>query len=77
MKRLGDAEGDELDVVRERRLQPVDQALVERERDDEGRRDRAQRDEEARAELVEVLDERGLLAVAEAPRQPLQATAPS
>jgi hypothetical protein len=38
---------------------------VEGEADRERDRERAQRDDQAAAELVQVLDERGLLAVAE------------
>ena len=36
----------------------------------EGDRDRRERDDQSRAELAEVLDERGFLAVAKAPREP-------
>ena len=52
--------------------EPLDQPLLEVERDDERRREREQADHEACAQLAEVLDERGLLAVLEAPRQTLQ-----
>ena len=57
-----------MSVVRERAVQPVEDVAVEDVRDDERRHDRDQADEEAGAQLAEVLDERGLLAVAKAPR---------
>src|SRR5712691_9275481 len=48
---------------------------MEDEGDHETEAERAERDEDPGAQLVEVLDQRGLLAVAKAPRQPLHATA--
>ena len=56
-KRLGDAERDRLLVVGQRPRQPVDEVLVEDERDDEAGAERDQRDQSRRAKLVEVLDE--------------------
>ena len=53
----------ELAVVRERLHQPLDDLLVERERDRDPDREGEERDDQARAELVEVLDERDALAV--------------
>ena len=55
-------------LVRQRPVEPVDQPVVEYERDREADHERAEGDEDARAQFVEVLDERRLLAVAKAPR---------
>ena len=49
-------------------LEPADEMVVERVRDRETYDDRAELDEQPDAQLVEVLDERRLLAVAQAPR---------
>ena len=46
----------------------MQQMAVEHERDHEPERERTERHEDARAELIEVLDERRFLTVAEAPR---------
>jgi hypothetical protein len=46
----------------------VDEVVVERVRDAEGDRYRDERDDHPRAKLVQVLDERRLLAGAQAPR---------
>jgi hypothetical protein len=73
-ERLGDAEGDQLAAVgRQRPLEPADEVLVEDERHRRRDGERDQRDDDPVAELVEVLDERRLLAVAEAPRDPHRA----
>jgi hypothetical protein len=58
-----------LEPVRERPVQPVEQASVEGVRDRERDRDRRERDDQPCPQLAEVLDERGLLAVAKAPRE--------
>ena len=57
-------------LVGQRLRQRLDQRPWNDECDGEADRDRAERDQEPRPQLVEVLDERGLLAVAEAPREP-------
>ena len=57
-------------VLRERQLEPVDEPLVQDEADDAADHDRAQADEHPLAQLVEVLDERSLLTVVQAPRKP-------
>ena len=56
-------------IVGQRPVQPVEDVAVEDVRDDERGDDRDQADEDARPELAQVLDERGLLAVAKAPRE--------
>jgi hypothetical protein len=55
---------------RQRLLQPVNQPVMEDEGDRHADGERAQRDEDAGAQLIEVLDERRLLPVPEAPREP-------
>src|SRR5919106_2427686 len=62
---LRDAEGDRLLAV-ERGVQPADDRLVEPVAEREGRRERPERDEQAGAELAEMLDELHALSVAEA-----------
>src|SRR5919201_4487638 len=54
-------------------LEGVDQPVVERECDHEGKPDRDQRDDHPRPKLVEVLDQSRLLAVAKATGQSLHA----
>ena len=69
-ERLDRAEGRRLvEVVRERLVEPVEQPSMERVRDDEPCGEGADGDEQPRTQLAEVLDERGLLAVAKAPRE--------
>ena len=68
-ERLGHAQRDRLrDLVGQWTVEPVDQPVVEDERDREADGQRPERDEETRAELVEMLDERRLLAVAKTAR---------
>src|ERR687894_2438324 len=62
---LRDAEGDRLLAV-ERGVQPADDRLVEPVAEREARRERPERDEQAGAELAEMLDELHALSVAEA-----------
>src|SRR5262249_17595267 len=69
-ERLADRERRELPVPRRKdELQGVDQAPVEDERDDEAEEQRADAREQPLAQLLEVLDERRLLAVSEAARR--------
>ena len=69
-ERLGDAEGDQLPLVRRQgALEPADQVRVEGERDRGRDRERDEHDDDPRAELVEMLDQRRLFAVAKAPRE--------
>ena len=51
-------------------LEPVDQPRVQDEADDDPDRERADAHEHAVAQLVEMLDERGLLAMVQAARKP-------
>ena len=69
-ERLRDAERDERLVVRERLREPAEDPLLKGERDRERDGDRAERDEQPRPELAEVLDEGRLFAVCEAPGKP-------
>ena len=55
---------------RERPSQPLHDPLVEGERQQEDRDDREERDDQPRAELVEVLDEGRLLTVVETAWEP-------
>src|SRR4029453_13154782 len=71
---LGHAERGWLELVRERPVQPVDDPDVEGEGDREAGDQRDQADDQACAELAEVLDKRRLLAVAQAPREASHAT---
>src|SRR4029078_12309283 len=65
------AEVDRLVEVRGQwRVEPVENPAVERVGDPEARSERDQRDDQPRAELAEGLDQRGLFAVAKAPREP-------
>ena len=57
-------------VVRQLFLEPALDPLLERERDVERYGDRGERDQKARPELAEVLDEGRFLPVREAPREP-------
>ena len=57
-ERLGDAEGDRGLVAGQRLVGDVEQPGVLPEAEREGDRERGDRDDDARAELVEVLDER-------------------
>ena len=58
-------------VRRQRLLEPVDQVRVERVRDPEADHDCGERDDDARAELAEMLDERRLLAIGKPARERL------
>ena len=70
-ERLDRAEGHRLpQPLRQRPVQPVEQLSVKSIRDSKGDRDRRERDDQSRTELAQVLDERGFLAVAKAPREP-------
>src|SRR5204863_170596 len=63
-------EGEQVSVLgRQRVLQPADQPFVEDVGDDESDPDRDQRNDDPRAELVEMLDEGRLLAVTKATGQ--------
>ena len=69
-ERLGDTKGDRLaEVVRKRAVQPVEQVPAKDVREDEAEEDGEHADDEARAQLSEVLDERDLLPGAEPPRK--------
>src|SRR5207247_4708300 len=71
-KRLRNTESDWISApCRKRRVQPVQQMPVEDERHHEAEGQGAERDEDARTELVEMLNERRLLTMATAPRQSL------
>src|SRR5207344_2046836 len=63
-------EGHELLVVRKRPREPLHDPVVEGEGEDERGNDCEERDDEPRSELVQVLDERRLLAVIETAREP-------
>jgi hypothetical protein len=68
-ERLGDAErGRPLVIRRKRRVQPVEDLVVEAERDPERDGQRDQADDQTTAQLTEVLDKRRLLPVREATR---------
>ena len=69
-ERLRRAERQRLRPFGQRLREPADDRVPEGVREDEEDRDRAQRDDQPGAELLEVLDERRFLTVAEAPRQP-------
>src|SRR5262249_1949741 len=70
-ERLDRAEGRRLaEVVWQRSVEPLEQMPVEGVRDHERDSDRGKRNDQARPELAEVFDERGVLAVAKAPREP-------
>ncbi len=70
---LCDSEGDRPahSTLGQRPVQPMNEVSVEDITDHEPNGQRTQRHEETRAQLVEMLDQRRLLAVAKAPRQPL------
>ena len=55
---------------RQRLAEPVENAVLKDEGDDRADHNRDDGDDEARAQLIEVLDERRLFAVAKAPRPP-------
>ncbi len=68
---LGGAEGVDVAVLlRDQQLEPVDQVNAKNEPDDRTDDDGADADEQALAQLIEVLDERCLLAVVQATRKP-------
>jgi hypothetical protein len=56
--------------VRERPVEPVQKVAVEAVGDPEPDGERQQRDDQPRTELAEMLDKRGLLAVAKTARKP-------
>ena len=69
-ERLGGAEGHRLrDPLGERPVQPVEDPSVDRIRRGEPDGQRSERDDDARSQLPEVLDERRLLAVAKTTRK--------
>jgi len=70
---LCDSEGDRPahSTLGQRPVQPMNEVSVEDITDHEPNGQRTQRHEETRAQLVEMLDQRRLLAVAKAPREPL------
>jgi hypothetical protein len=71
-KRLRNPEGNRIAAARGKgSVQPVQEMPVKDEGDCETDHERAERDEDARTELIEMLDERRLLTLAKAPRKTL------